>query len=296
MDIVFNINPLGLEGFGPTLSSLLRNCSDSKSISFWVLCSELKKSDKENIKKLLELECFEGKTEFIDVNAKKIFGHYRSLHGDWTTYARLLIPIYVESDFALYLDSDLIIQVDVLDLFKFKFNQEILAAVYGCNVSFALDHSFLINKLNWPENQGYFNAGVLFLNLKKWRSSNVEEKWKQIAEQYPNDLLSHDQTLLNAICEGNFGELPACYNVEWYPGMEEPSIKENSIIHFVGSPKPWDILGPFIHNGFDVWKSYNVDFWKRNYGNLNLDKIKRTWKIKNSLVKNLKYKFTRILN
>jgi lipopolysaccharide biosynthesis glycosyltransferase len=287
MDIVFNVNQLGLVGFGATLTSLLRNCSNSSSLSIWILCSGVNSNDKENIKGLLELEYYEGMLEFVEFDARATFGHLRSLHGDWTGYGRLLIADHVVSDYALYLDADLIVLLDVLNLREFPFNEDILAAVYGCEVSHALDNLFFIQKLNWPEDRGYFNSGVLLFNLKKWRSSNIQAKWKEIAEQYPGELVSHDQTLLNTVCEGKFARLPPVYNVEWLPGAGRPPDIQNSIIHFVGSPKPWDIFGSLIHQGFDTWKAYQVSFWEKKYGKLSLGKIRRTWSIKKSIVRHL---------
>ena len=128
MDIVFNINPLGMEGLGATLISLITNCSAKNELKIWFLCSDLNANDKSNIRYLLQNEDFTGALEFVDFNAFERFGHLRSLHGDWTTYGRLLIPTILEVDSALYLDSDLIIEADILALRNFK-SEKILSAV-----------------------------------------------------------------------------------------------------------------------------------------------------------------------
>ncbi|MEO6731472.1 MAG: glycosyltransferase family 8 protein [Ferruginibacter sp.] len=290
MDVVFSVNPLGLEGLGATLSSLIRNCNRSEELQFWFFCSEFGDKDKANINQLLEIEGFKGTVKYVDFDAKAIFGHLRSLHGDWTTYGRLLIPDYVQNDTALYLDSDLIILTDVLTLKEFDFDGAALAAVYGSPVSSALEKNFFIDKLKCAPDQAYFNAGILLLNLKKWREENVEAKWKRLAEKYPNELLSVDQTLLNAVCEGNFARLLPVYNNPWYPGSEKPVDADHSIIHFVGSPKPWDFFAKNLHKGNKVWEPFNNAAWKKEYGGITVDKIKRTWKIRRSLLKLLKAK------
>jgi lipopolysaccharide biosynthesis glycosyltransferase len=119
MNIAFNINQLGLQGLGATLTSLIRNCSDTKEIIFWFLCSELEGKDKDNIRQLLLNERFAGDTNFIDFDARKTFGKLKSLHADWTAYGRLLIPGIVTSGSAVCLDSGLIILADVLKLGHF---------------------------------------------------------------------------------------------------------------------------------------------------------------------------------
>lgn len=285
MDIVFNINSLGIEGLGATLTSLVQNCSNPKEIKLWFFCNGLQEQDKANINNLLESVQFRGDIEFIDYDAKAVFGHLCSLHGDWTTYGRLLIADYIPSDTALYLDSDLVILTDVLALKNVKFNNELIAAVYGCPIEWSLDNKFFLDKLNWPLDRGYFNAGVIILNLKKWRNENYESHWKAISDKYPNDLISHDQTLLNALSEGEFLHLSIEFNNPWYPGKPKPESADKSIVHFVGSPKPWDLFGRYVHDGYPTWKTYNTPEWEKEYGYLTLDKLKRTYKIKNSIVK-----------
>lgn len=288
MDIVFNVNPLGLEGLGATLTSLVRNCSNSKELKLLFLCSEFGKKDKANIDLLLENEKFSGTISYIDFDAKAVFGNLKSLHGDWTTYGRLLIAENIQSDTALYLDSDLIILLDVLALRGFNFEGALLAAVYSSTVEWALEKNFFINDLKWSKEQGYFNAGVLLFNLKKWRESNAGAKLKKLAENYPNKLLSADQTLLNAICEGNFAHLSPVFNNPWYPGSEKPEDADNSIIHFVGSPKPWDLFARNIHKGNKTWNAYTTNTWRKQYSKIKMDKIIRTWKIRRSMLKLLK--------
>lgn len=288
MDVVFNINALGLEGLGATLVSLIQNCSNTKELKLWFLCSGLRPKDKRNISSLLDNACFEGDVEFVDYNAKELYGHLRSLHGDWTTYGRLLIPNLVRSDVALYLDADLLISIDVLAFKKVEVGNFVLAAVRGSEVIKTFDRSFLIGKLHWPTDCEYFNAGVLLLNLRKWREDNLEVKWRGIAEKYPGELLSHDQTLLNAVCEGQFERLPREYNLLWHPTKNQPEYHGGKILHFVGAPKPWDLFGRFVHKGYSSWNSYTSKFWKQEYGKVNFDKIRRAWKIKGSLYRNFK--------
>lgn len=288
MDVVFNINSLGMEGLGATLTSLIRNCSDPKELDLFFLCVELKQNDKNNINQLLALEKFGGTSKYIDVDVKAKFGHLRSLHGDWTTYGRLLIADYLPGDTALYLDADLIVSLDVLTLKGLDFESHILAAVYSSTVEWALEKSFFIDRLKWSKDEGYFNAGVIYFNLKRWRQLNTEAQWKSLSEKYPNELISHDQTLLNAICKSRFKHLPVHFNSPWYAGRKKPMNADFAIIHFVGSPKPWDLFARITHQGYDMWRAYNLDFWKKEYSKITTEKLKRTWKIKRSIMKSIK--------
>ncbi|MBC6608747.1 glycosyltransferase family 8 protein [Hymenobacter sp. BT188] len=288
MDIVFNVNPGGLEGLGATLTSLIRNCSNSQELKIWFLCSDFQKKDKFNISKLLESEGFSGSTEYIDFNARQLFGHLTSLHGDWTTYGRLLIANYVKSDVALYLDADLIVLLDVLQLRNFDLQDAIVAGVYGSTLEWTLDRDFFINQLKASPEQSYFNCGIILFNLKKWREDNIEEQWKELANQYCDKLISHDQTIINAICGGEFTHLPSSFNNAWYPGQNRPQDADHSILHFVGSPKPWDLFGSVLHKGHKTWNTYTPNAWKKAYGNMSREKIRRFWKIRRSIVRHLR--------
>ncbi|MDB5208682.1 MAG: glycosyltransferase family 8 protein [Flavisolibacter sp.] len=291
MDVAFTINPLGLEGLGSTLTSLIRNCRETSNLDLWFFCSDCKKSHKSIIEDLLKNENFKGRSNYIDFNAKEIFGHLRSLHGDWTSYGRLLIPDYIKSDVVLYLDADLIILIDVLVLIGFDFGGKYLAAVPGGKVKYALERNFFINSLKVSPEVDYFNAGVLLMNLPQWRTDEIQCKWKDIAMEYPNDLLAVDQTLLNAVCKGAFAHLPPNFNTAWCPGDSKPSNAEDSILHFVGSPKPWDVFGKTLHQGYDTWKEYNTPGWNNEFNGMTWNKMARTWKIKNSIFIKMKEKY-----
>jgi len=288
MDIAFNINPNGMEGLGATLSSLIRHCSNNAKLNLWFLCSDLEMKDKDNINQLLTQESFKGSKQFIDFDAKEHFGHLRSLHGDWTAYGRLLIPKLISSDRVLYLDTDLIVLADVLALQEIDFSEKVLAAVYGAPVEVTLDKDFFISRLKWSSKIGYFNSGVLLFNLIKWREGNYDALIKDLMDKYPDALISHDQTLLNAVAKGEFMHLSPNYNLTWYAGSKRPDNSEAAILHFVGSPKPWDFLGKWLHKGYAVWVQYHAPFWNAQYGRLTTHKLYRSWKIRRSILKHLK--------
>ena len=63
MNIVFTVNPIGLEGLGATLNSLVRNCSNSEELKLWFLCSDFRRIDRHNIERLLKNEQYKGTIE-----------------------------------------------------------------------------------------------------------------------------------------------------------------------------------------------------------------------------------------
>lgn len=285
MNVAFCINRLALIGFGVTVCSVIRNCSAPKKLKLYFLCAGLKNQQKADIRQLLASENFTGTHHFIDFDPIASFGSFRSLHGDWTTYGRLLLPELVNEDRILYLDSDLAVEVDVLDIEKFDFDGKALAAVHGGVLVDELEHNFYINKLKLTPNSQSFNAGILLFDLQQWRQKNLKEECLKVARLYPSELLSCDQALLNAVFAGRFAKLPASFNCTWLPYLLRPKTADKMILHFVGSPKPWDPLGFLIHNGYNVWKKYLNQNWASLYAGFTVSDVRRTWNIRKSYIR-----------
>lgn len=285
MDIAFCINRLGLAGLGGTLTSLIRNCSDTRKLKIWVFCVDFTNKEKHSIVKLLESEQFYGDYDFVDFDPASVFRSFTSLHGDWTTYGRLLLADYLDVNQVLYLDYDLLIELDVLQVANFDFKGQFLAAVGGGKFKHALGSEFYENKVGVDPDLDFFNAGVLLFNLREWRSKKLKEKCLDIARQYHSELPIVDESLLNLLCKGNFAKLPLSFNCPWYAFMPRPTVAEKMIVHFVGSPKPWDPLGSYLHNGYADWKKYSNEEWNANFGRYTPAQMTRAWHIRRSYIR-----------
>lgn len=293
MNVAFCNNRLGLAGLGAAVTSLIRNCSDSGKLKIWFFCAGHTNKDKKQIEELLRLENFRGEHQFIDFDPYATFGAYCSLHGDWTCYGRLLLVDFIDEDQVLYLDSDLIIEEDVLTVDKFDFQGNILAAVGGGKFRYTLGHKFYINQLGIDPDLDYFNDGVMLLNLREWRTRNIKDQCLKIAGLYPMELPSHDQSLLNITCMGKFAKLPSSFNCEWGPGGARPEVSEKMILHFIGSPKPWDPFAFLIHTGYDSWAAYQQSSWTKRFSEIRTADLRRAWNIRRSY---FRYFRNRLLN
>lgn len=283
MNIAFNINRLAMIGLGVTLNSLLKNCSNPKKINIYILCADLNYDDKENIYRLLFRYGLTN-IKLIDFNAKKHFGNFKSLQGDWTAYGRLLLQDYIQEDTVLYLDADLVIELDVLSLEGFDFKGKAIAAVNGGPIRYSLENLFFCDEIGINPELASFNSGILLMNLKVWRENDIKSQCLAFGRNYPDKLKSADQTILNGLFVGKFTYLPKEFNIAWYAHIDRPS-NEKAILHFVGSPKPWDLFGKYFHKGFSVWKSYLDTVWEKAYYNYNYDDFLRVWHIRKSYAK-----------
>lgn len=177
-----------------------------------------------------------------------------ALHGNATAWGRVflgdLLPDY---DRCVYLDCDLIVNAGLKPLFNLLTQQVLLAADCTGDRKWSLDKDLFI-AAGISLDGSCFNSGVLALNLAFWRSSDVFDHCKAVAEQFKGRFASADQALLNVALHDQVIAFGDKYNSPLYPMTVPPSPLEERIYHFVGSPKPWDMFGSSLHRSFQLWR------------------------------------------
>ncbi|MCP9234476.1 glycosyltransferase family 8 protein [Lewinella sp. JB7] len=284
--IVFNINRGGMAGFGATLTSLIRHCSATDQLMMHIMCSRLDERHKELIRTTLHNLGYRGGVRLIDYDADRAFRHLPALLGDLTTYGRLLIPDYVDASRVLYLDSDLIVSCDVLTLKAVELGDHLLGAITRSTVAYSLDQDCLLG-IGCEADMPYFNAGILLIDLSRWRQLDIDARWREIASSQAEKLTCCDQTLLNAICRGNFHRLPPQYNTPSLANRGDDEHFRGGILHFLGSPKPWDPGGRQLHRGYAAWKAHSDLSWEHEFHRFGLGRLRRGWQIRRSLLRTI---------
>lgn len=161
-----------------------------------------------------------------------------------TTYARLKTAEYLPSDIdkILYLDIDLLVSHSLLPLWNTILDDFPLAA---CEDPF-IEYSSYKNMLGLNPQHKYFNAGVLLLNLKKWRELDIFNLAVSIIQG--KELKYQDQDILNIIFENKVYYLDSRFNFTRNhreqikkQGNKNPVITTMpiAIYHYVGSRKAW---------------------------------------------------------
>ena len=100
------------------------------------------------------------------------------------------------------------------------------------------------------KSKDYFNAGVLFINYKKWIEEDHGHKIRQHSKNFNlNDISNDDQDILNSYLDGDFLNLQMWFN---YPLIEDHFDKDKLkifknafLVHYLGSKKPWNLKGIF---------------------------------------------------
>ncbi|WP_116126132.1 glycosyltransferase family 8 protein [Lewinella sp. IMCC34183] len=291
LQIVFNVNEGGLPGLGATINSLLQSTSQPERINFHIMCSRLSEDHQNNIHKLFEYASFPGTYELINYDANTDFKSLPGLHNDLTPYGRLLIPQYIDAEKVIYLDSDLVITIDIFELDEVDMSGHSIAAYTGTFVNYTLDREYFVSR-GYSQDMPYFNSGVLIMNLAEWRRRDLDTAWREIILDRPETLRSHDQTILNRMCDGDFKQLPKKFNTSYLAGANKPS-HPTGIFHFLGSPKPWDLFGSIIHGGYSLWKRFSPPFWEREYQRMTIGRLDRAWYIRRSIIRVAKKRYAK---
>jgi lipopolysaccharide biosynthesis glycosyltransferase len=92
----------------------------------------------------------------------------------------------------------------------------------------------------------YFNAGVLLIDLNRWREERVGKAALRYLRRYRGRVAFLDQEALNAVLVGKWTPLDARWN--WNPlfnrlGSRELYYDDFCVLHFSGNLKPWIYRG-----------------------------------------------------
>lgn len=172
----------------------------------------------------------------------------------------------------LYLDGDTIVRHSLLPLWD--------TALTNYAVGVIMDVSDgdirIYNRLKYPYKKGYFNSGVLLINLGYWRENKVVENFVDYIKNYPERIIQEDQDVLNAVLQDMKFILPVKYNLQtgflkmvsmfdyWeYEKEVKEAITDPTIVHFTEKDKPWIVNAHDAHPFSSTWFKYqNMTKWK----------------------------------
>lgn len=200
---------------------------------------------------------------FLDVDAAlgdiKLphHGHFRP-----ETYYRLLAPQLLPNvDKAIYLDSDLIVDSDIAELYDYDIQGFKLGATRDADTLGQIDGydatvgPYLHDELGMDDPHDYFQAGVLLMNLAELRRTVTAQEFLSISTERMWRWL--DQDVLNKVVNGEYVRIPMKWNylMDWQHlrrahivSNAAPDVREEydearrnaRIVHFAGPDnRPW---------------------------------------------------------
>lgn len=185
---------------------------------------------------------------FLQASLKPLEGFPVNGHATVATYFRLLLPELLPPSVnrAIFIDADTTVLDTLQTLWNLPLQGHALAAVPEHRNS-CLDHGYEFGE--------YFNAGIMLIDLSKWRQANLLERGRIFAIENPTRMRHWDQDVLNHVfnsdwlaladrwnaCPHLYGLAPGYENVQ-HTQAELEAISNPAIVHFAGSGtvKPWN--------------------------------------------------------
>ncbi|WP_436340812.1 SP_1767 family glycosyltransferase [Lactobacillus johnsonii] len=167
-------------------------------------------------------------------------------------YGKFLIPELIKEDKVLYLDSDVIVDKNLDQLFETNIEDKPLYTV--------VDYF----------NSTQFNSGVLLINNRFWHNNNIGNQLLDLGKRYN---LNNTQVMMNEGFAQNYGKLNPKYNYQI--GYERKSywndkssfyaffdqVKIPQIIHFTEQDKPFNITNTTALR--EKWWEYHNLEWSK---------------------------------
>lgn len=167
-------------------------------------------------------------------------------HVNAATYLRLALETLAPADCRrlIYLDADLIVQRDLCELWAVDLDGAVIGA---CPDTYCDETAFAEQWALPPRAAGYFNAGVLLIDLAAVRAERLFAKAMDfVRRERP---VFADQDALNWVAWGRWAKLDNCWNVQRdmvipalarsLPDAKRITVTSPGVIHFTGKDKPW---------------------------------------------------------
>lgn len=245
IDVVCNINEAYVQHCGVMLCSLFMNNHDM-FFRVHVLHFSISEQSQAILAEFVQSfgnEIYFYKVEQLGFELPNLKTHYISAEA----YLRLLITQYVPDSITkiLYLDVDIIVIGSINELVETSLNGYLLGAIEDS------PNQLRQKRLDIPKTNGYFNSGVLLLNLTYWREHQITAKSIAFIKEHPEKICQHDQDVLNVVSEGRWKRIPFKWNMLntfffRHPVVDnqfleelEISKRDVRIAHFSGGVKPW---------------------------------------------------------
>lgn len=153
----------------------------------------------------------------------------------------------------LYLDCDILVRRSLDELWSLDLGDHVLAAVAAPN------DPENCRRLRLDPARGYFNSGVLLIDLDRYRRFGIHQHAVEFVRRCPERLRWHDQDVLNHLLRHHWQPLADCWNATtpwWLQAGDalRPEVQPQdpdrhlpfapALVHFTGGGwyKPWNFL------------------------------------------------------
>ena len=233
---------------GVMLTSFLENHKAFHTEVYIIVKNRLKEE-----KRLKRLEQrYDVKVNIVEFPFSDITSSFPIVNRHWTieTYYRLFASELLPKDIdrVLYLDCDIIVDGDVSDIYFSDLDG--ISAFVAYDIPERMTQSHCV-RLGYPKEYGYFNAGMMMLNLNFWREHDIKKRCVDYITEHHDILTLYDQDVLNYVLQDSKKYVSVLYNFQentlqkYNYDVYSPAMKKEvdtcrpKIIHFTTPAKPW---------------------------------------------------------
>lgn len=235
--------------------SLIRNRDPARTYDIHVILSEVGGG----AKALLEGLAVAG-VRIQTISSSVDFSRYRitknGFHVSPTAILKFELPqILPDLDKVLYLDGDILVRSDLVKLFETDIRGSYAAVVEDIKPKLRYKPSIL-SKLDIEGHRGYFNSGVMLLNLSAMRRDKITEALFEYRENGINFFMDQDalnvvfrdqvkflswqnNLLVTLAADFTVEEIVGEYGTGGSYGTFDDMAASSQILHFASKQKPW---------------------------------------------------------
>lgn len=245
-----------VEYMSALIVSILRNSSQDEEFIFHIITSCISEENKNYINELKNIKNFQLKY-YNPIHKEKFEIWYsEKTPQKWPVevFFKLDIPFILKDlDKVLYLDCDMIAVNNFKELFDINMDNYTVAAAKDKLISNSHLKKIKLNKSN-----GYFNSGLLLINIKNFNTLFPNDTFLEKIDKYLNNIKIveyPEQDIINIIFNNKIKPIDSKYNCVSAIVKKDKEVQDTIIAHYT-------FFKPLYKNGYLKKNKLYYAFWK----------------------------------
>ena len=245
-----------VEYMSALIVSILRNSSQDEEFIFHIITSCISEENKNYLNELKNIKNFQLKY-YNPIHREK----FEKLYSEKTpqkwpveVFFKLDIPFILKDlDKVLYLDCDMIAVNNFKELFDINMDNYTVAAAKDKLISNSHLKKIKLNKSN-----GYFNSGLLLINIKNFNTLFPNDTFLEKIDKYLNNIKIveyPEQDIINIIFNNKIKPIDSKYNCVSAIVKKDKEVQDTIIAHYT-------LLKPLYKNAYPQKNKLYYAFWK----------------------------------
>ena len=239
-----------------TIMSIIKHAGSS-AYHFHLISSELSTLDQARLSEIFS-QSIHGLT--LHHLQNELFSHFPTTElFTRATYYRFLTPLILsDAEKILYLDADIVCLNPLDELWQHPLPPDVMALVVGESEELQTQLSESVSL----RSQRYFNAGMMFINVKLWNSEQISEQAFELLAEKGHQFRFLDQDALNILLQERVLYIDPRFNTITMLAHDDRGYaldvpKQTCLLHYAGADKPWQVWNQqqVCHYYRDIYKA-----------------------------------------